>query len=353
MHDIRKLSAEVFLLSLLTVSTSLSSAQQPSDSTPPPPPPPEVQNRIQTPAISDSDVLRVETDLVDTLFTAVDKDRRFVTDLTQEDIRVSENGVEQQLSLFERETDRPLTLVILVDTSKSQELTLPQEKKAASAFIKAVVNPEKDRAAIVSFTGKPQIEQGLTNQISNLLTAIDKLEVVFPPDNAGCEEYRPVQEDPRCWTSIWDSVWATSAELLGQTRAGNRRAIILITDGDDTSSTVKQEDAIAEAVKNNTVVYGIGVAGKDYPFDKKAIRKISERTGGRAFIPKDDTELNATFTQIQQELRSQYVVGYTPKNRVRDGSYRQVQIEVVNPALKKRKLSLLYRKGYYAGKVGR
>ncbi|HKZ77637.1 MAG TPA: VWA domain-containing protein [Pyrinomonadaceae bacterium] len=351
MHGILKLSSKLILL--LTLFAVASSGQKPSTSTQSPvskpPPPPSDQSLLQTPPEAESDVLRVETDLVDTLFTAVDKDRRFVTDIAQDDIRISENGVEQEISSFERETDRPLTLVILVDTSKSQEVSLPREKKAASAFIKSVVNPEKDRAAIVSFTGEPKIEQPLTNQISKLLAAIEKLEVAFPPDNPGCEEYRVVQEDPRCWTSIWDSIWATASQVLGQTRAGNRRAIILITDGDDTSSTIKQQDAIEEAVKNNVVVYGIGI-GEDYPFDKKAIKKVSESTGGRGFFPRDDGELVAAFSQIQQELRSQYVVAYTPKNRVRDGSYRQIKIDIANPALKKRKLTLLYRKGYYARK---
>jgi VWFA-related protein len=355
MHGILKRSSKLALVLLLMLSALASSAQKASDSTQSPQPkpspltPPIDQRPLPTPTESDSDVLRVETDLVDTVFTAVDKDRHFVTEINQEDIGVYENGVEQQISLFERETDRPLTLVILVDTSKSQEVSLPREKKAAAAFIKSVVNPEKDGAAIVSFTGQPKIEQGLTNHVSQLLRAIEKLEVLFPPENPGCNEYRPVQEDPRCWTSIWDSVWATAAELLGRTRAGNRRAIILITDGDDTSSTIKQQDAIEEAVKNNVVVYGIGI-GEGYPFDKKAIRKVSEKTGGRGFFPRDDAELMAAFTQIQQELRSQYVVAYTPKDRVRDGSYRQVKIDIVNPALKKRKLTLMYRKGYYAQK---
>ncbi|MCM3874532.1 MAG: VWA domain-containing protein, partial [Pyrinomonadaceae bacterium] len=165
---------------------------------------------------SEPEVVRVETNLVNTVFTVVDQDRHFITTLRAEDLRIYENDSLQAISLFERETDRPLTLVILVDTSKSQERTLPDEKKAAKAFVRDVVRPDKDRVAVISFTGVPRVEQELTRNLSQLDRAIDRLKVELPANNPNCDQEKPVQEDPLCWTSIWDSVWESASEVLGQ-----------------------------------------------------------------------------------------------------------------------------------------
>jgi Ca-activated chloride channel homolog len=298
---------------------------------------------------SEAEVVRVETDLVTTLFTAVDKDRQFITILHSEDLKIMEDGVEQQITLFERETDRPLTMVVLVDTSRSQERTLPDEKHAAKRFVEAVVRPDKDKLAVVSFTGRPRIDAPLGNDVCSVSAAIDRLEVEFPP--GGCDVDTTVEEDARCWTSIWDSVLACAKGLLAPTRKGTRRAIILLSDGDDTSSKVERDEAIKAAVQNDVVIYGIGIGDpgyRGYKIEKGALRKLAEKTGGRAFFPRGDEELGAAFSQIQAELRSQYLIAYTPKNRARDGSYRKVKIEVVNPELWQRKLLLLHRQGYYA-----
>ncbi|MGH9966968.1 MAG: VWA domain-containing protein [Pyrinomonadaceae bacterium] len=297
----------------------------------------------------EAEVVRVDTDLVNTVFTAVDRDRHFITTLRPIDVRIYENETPQEISLFERETDRPLTLVILVDTSKSQERTLPDEKNAAKAFIRSVVRPEKDKVAIVSFTGRPRVEQQLTENVSRLNRTIDLLRVEFPADNPQCDEEKPVQEDPLCWTSIWDAVWASANEVLTHSSDNSRQAIILLSDGDDTSSTIRRQDAIDSAVKNNVAVYSIGIGDPElYKVEQDSLRKISDRTGGRAFFPRDENELRAAFGQIQEELRSQYAVGYSPKNKARDGSHRRIRMEVINPELRKQKLKLIYREGYYA-----
>ena len=300
---------------------------------------------------SEPEVVRVETNLVNTVFTAVDRDRHFITTLRADDLRIYENDSPQTISLFERETDRPLTLVILVDTSKSQERTLPDEKKAAKAFIRAVVRPDKDKVAVISFTGVPRVEQQLTENVAKLNRAIDHLRVELPANNPNCDEEKPVQEDPLCWTSIWDSVWESASEVLGQGDENSRRAVILLSDGDDTSSTIKRQDAIDAAVKNNVAVYSIGIGDPElYKVEQDSLRKISDRTGGRAFFPRDEMELGRAFAQIQEELRSQYVIAYSPQNKLRDGSHRRIKMEIVNPELRKQKLQLIYRQGYYAPK---
>jgi Ca-activated chloride channel family protein len=309
------------------------------------------RNNVSPTPEPEADVLKIDTDLVNTVFTAVDRDRHFITTLRASDVRIYENDTPQDISLFERETDRPLTLVMLVDTSKSQERTLPDEKRAAKAFIRSVVRPEKDKVAVMSFTGRPRVDQPLTEHIDRLNRAIDTLRVEFPPNNPTCEEERSVQEDPLCWTSIWDAVWASSGEVLIKADENSRRAVILLSDGDDTSSVIGRQDAIDSAVKNNVAVYSIGIGDPEfYKVEKDSLRKLSDRTGGRAFFPRDEGELQAAFRQIQEELRSQYVVGYSPKNKARDGSHRRIKMEIVNPELRKQNLQLIYRQGYYAPK---
>lgn len=300
----------------------------------------------------DAEVIRVDTELVSTLFTAVDRDNHFVTSLQAGDVRIFENQTQQEISVFERETERPISVVILVDTSKSQERTLRDEKMAAKEFISSVIRPAKDKVAVVSFTGKPTVAQPLTDNLASLLRAVERLKVELPADNPDCDEEKSVHEDPLCWTSIWDSVWASTNEILSHTAEDSRRAIILVSDGDDTSSTIERKEAIESAVKNNVVIYSIGIGDPEsYRVEKDSLVKLSDRTGGRAFFPQNKVELQLAFAQVQDELRSQYLVAYSPKNRAADGSYRQVKIDIVNPELRRRGLRLLYRQGYYGRKA--
>ncbi|HEY0078300.1 MAG TPA: VWA domain-containing protein [Pyrinomonadaceae bacterium] len=322
----------------------------PAMQTPPAPPAPNAPQQDD-----DDEVVRVETDLTSILMTAVDKNKRFITTLKQEDIRVLENGAPQQISIFQRETDLPLSLALLIDTSRSQERTLPDEQSAARSFLDAVLRPGKDNAAVISFTGEPRSEQSLTDNALRLRAAVERVRVELPPDNPECDEdvasAIPVDKDPRCWTAIWDAAYATIDEVLSHTPERTRRAIILLSDGDDTGSRTKRQEAIDFAVKSNVVVYSIGIGDRElYDIDEGALRKVSEQTGGRAFFPRNRTELTDAFRLIEQELRSQYLVAYSPANKTRDGSFRRVQIEITNPELRKQKLRLLYRQGYYARK---
>lgn len=302
----------------------------------------------------DSDVVRVETDLTNILFSAVDKQRRFVTTLKQEDIRVLEDGQPQEVFAFHRQTDLPLSLAILIDTSVSQERTLPEEKAAALQFVDSVIRPEKDEVAVVSFTGESTLEQGLTGSIARVRRALERVQFVAPSgyigggQTAGTPPISGTGQSLAASTAVWDAIWVTSEEVLSQTSDKTRRAIILLTDGVDYASQKKMNDAIDRAIKADAVIYSIGIGDAMYDgVNEGALKKVSERTGGRAFFPRDEADLRAAFTQIQEELRSQYLVAYSPTNKNRDGSYRKVQIEVVNPQMKKN-LRLTYRQGYFA-----
>ena len=310
-------------------------------------------------AIDDDDVVRFETDLTNVLFTAVDRNKRFVTTIKKEDVRVLEDGVEQDVFTFQRETDRPLSLAILVDTSASQERTLPEEKSAAQRFVDAVIRSRRDEVAVLSFTGDATLEQGLTGNASNVRRAIDRIEFVPPSGYIGGGTVinvpgttPPISGDNQRRagsTAIWDAVWVTSRDVLSETSDKTRRAIILLTDGVDTSSRLKMSEAIDSALKADAIIYSIGI-GDDFfsGVEESSLRQLSERTGGRAYFPRDETDLRAAFSQIQEELRSQYLLAYSPKNKAKDGTFRKVLIEVVNPELQKQKLRLTYRQGYFA-----
>jgi Ca-activated chloride channel homolog len=315
----------------------------------------------QTPAKAElepePEVVRVETDLVNTLFTAVDKDRHFVTSLRPEDVRIFENDVVQTVSMFQRETDRPLSLAILIDKSESQKGVIAEEKRAAKAFVDAVIRPGIDSAAVVSFTGVARLEQPLTNDPARVRRAIDRVRVELSPENerrlAAEEDLLPVEEDPSGYTSIWDAMWNVLQDQLAKAPANTRRSIILLSDGDDTSSRIGKQEIIDLAVKLDVVIYSIGIRDEGFPegkLDAGALRKVSDKTGGRAFIPAGPGDLAQAFSQIDQELRSQYLVAYSPTNKNRDASYRRIRIDIVNPELRKQKLQLLYRQGYYAKK---
>jgi Ca-activated chloride channel homolog len=316
-----------------------------------------------TPAVpkeEDDEVIRVETNLTNIFFTAAYSNKRFVTNLRKEDIRVLEDGQPQEVFTFQQNTDLPLSIAILIDTSQSEERTLPDEKSAARAFLEAVMRPTRDEAAVVSFTGDVTLEQGFTGNLDRLRRAIDRVEFVPPSGYIGggvvVPTTPPISDQNQMMagsTALWDAIWASSNELLSVSADHTRRAIILLTDGVDTISQVKMHEAIERAQKADALIYAIGI-GDSYQggVDTGSLRKIAEKTGGRAFFPHSESELRTAFDQIQRDLREQYLVAYSPSNKTRDGSYRVIRIEVVDPELRKQNLKLNYRPGYFAKTAG-
>jgi Ca-activated chloride channel family protein len=323
-----------------------------------PSPSPTPRSRDELPQDSD-EVVKFDTNLTNIFFTAADKNKRFISDLKAEDIRVLEDGQQQEIFTFQTNIDLPLSLAILIDTSASEERTLPDEKEAARAFLENVLRPNKDEAAVVSFTGETTLEQGFTGNGERLRRAIDRVEFVPPSGYIGggvvVNGTPPISGTNQSLagsTAIWDAVWATAEELISASAEHTRRAIILLTDGDDTSSRMKIHDAIERAQKADALIYAIGI-GDRYTFnvDEGALRKIAEQTGGRAYFPKHERDLRDAFVQIQRDLREQYLVAYSPSNKARDGSYRRIEIQLVNPTLRQQNLKLNYRSGYFAKTV--
>jgi Ca-activated chloride channel homolog len=322
-------------------------------------PSPTPKNREEVPQDSD-EVVKVETNLTNIFFTAADKNKRFISSLKAEDIRVLEDGQPQEIFTFQQNIELPLSIAILIDTSISEQRTLPDEKAAAQAFLESVMRANKDEAAVVSFTGDTTLEQGFTGNMDRLRRAIDHVEFVPPSGYIGggvvvngTPPISGTNQSIAGSTAVWDAVWATSEELIGTSAEHTRRAIILLTDGDDTSSRMKMHEAIERALKADALIYAIGI-GDRYTFNvnEGSLRKIAEQTGGRAYFPKHERDLNDAFAQIQKDLREQYLVAYSPTNKARDGSYRKIEIQVINPDLKQQDLKLNYRAGYFAKTTG-
>lgn len=322
---------------------------------PAPSPTPPVLPREENPQESD-EVVRVETNLTSIFFTAADSSKRFINNLRKEDIQILEDGQPQEIFTFQQNLDLPLSIAILIDTSLSESRTLPDEKAAARSFVEAVMRPDKDEAAIVSFTGDVTLEQGFTGNLDRLRRAIDRVEFVPPSGYIGggvvVGGTPPISDQNQILagsTAIWDAVWASSNDLLAASADNVRRTIILLTDGEDTISQVKMHEAIERAQKADALIYAVGI-GDSYQggVDMGSLRKITEQTGGRAYFPRSESELRSAFAQIQRDLREQYLVAYSPSNKARDGSYRKIQIEVIDPELRKQKLKLNYRPGYFA-----
>ena len=318
-------------------------------------PTPTPRPRDEVPQDSD-EVIKVETNLTNIFFTAADRNKRFVNTLKSEDIQILEDGRPQQIFTFQQNIDLPLSLAILIDTSASEERTLPDLKAAAQAFLENVIRPAKDEAAVLSFTGETTLEQSFTGSIERLRRAIDRVEFVPPSGYVGggvvVNGTPPISGTNQSLagsTAIWDAVWVTSNEVIRDSAEHTRRAIILLTDGEDTSSRMKMHEAIEHAQKVDALIYAIGI-GDRYTFnvDEGSLRKVAERTGGRAFFPSNERDLQDAFAQIQRDLREQYLIAYSPSNKTRDGSYRRIEIQVVNPTIRNQNLKLTYRPGYFA-----
>jgi VWFA-related protein len=327
----------------------------------PPSPGSKVSSPAPTPPADEDEVIKIDTEVVNVLFTAQDRNRRLLTGLKQEDIRLLEDGQPQNIVEFSRKIDLPLSLAILIDTSASQERTLPEEKAAAISFVESVIRPTKDEVSVISFTGESTLEQGMTNNMTRLRRAIDRVEFVPPSGYLGggvvtnggsVPGTPPLSGDNQAAagsTAIWDALWVTSEEVLGPAPEKTRRAIILLTDGYNTYGRKKLEEAVQAVLKSEAVIYSIGIGDNFYSgVDEGVLKKISERTGGRAYFPRDESELREAFKQIQDEMRSQYLLAYEPSNQKRDGSYRKIEIQLSNQQMQRDKVKVTHRQGYFA-----
>jgi len=290
-----------------------------------------------------SATLRVEVPVVNVYCTVKEPSGRLITDLTADDFEIREDGQKQEIRYFTRETDRPVTLGLLVDTSVSQQGVLPVEKEAAAEFLRQVMRPV-DLVLLITFDVNVDLLQDFTQEVERLERALGRARINSPV------ALGPFPQSGRRGTSLYDAVYLVSKQKL----AGEvgRKAVILLTDGVDAGSDVKEQDALEAAQRSDTIIYSIGIADPEFygwsgdlGHGRGVLKKLSEETGGRAYFPTKAEKLREAFDQIAQELRSQYSIGYAPTNRIRDGRFRKIELKV---KAKGRDLRVQARRGYYA-----
>jgi VWFA-related protein len=324
----------------------------------PSPDAPPVSNAPEAPAEDQSvATFKIQVNLVDLFFTVKDKSGNLVPHLTENDCSVAEDKAPQTLKHFVAETNQALTLGILLDTSGSQQNVLPLEQQAGSRFLQQVLR-QKDQAFLLSFDVNVDLLQDYTNSPHLLAHAMDKAEINTAGGNgaAGVPGLGggpvPVHGTPK-GTLLYDAIYLASNQKMNQETG--RKAMIILTDGDDQGSEHKISDAIAAAEKNNIIVYVILIAdtgfygGFGFGYSGySAAKRISEETGGRLInVGNNGNKLEAAFQQIQDELRTQYVASYTPTNAKLDGTFRRIAVECKGDGMK-----VQVRKGYFAPSPG-
>jgi VWFA-related protein len=294
--------------------------------------------------------LQVNVNVVQLFFNVKDKKGALIPDLKKEDFHIFEDGKPQTIKYFAAESNLPLTLGILIDSSGSQARVLDMEKEVGGDFLSQILR-DKDLAFVISFDVDVDLLQDFTNSVRLLKTALNTAKINtgggggtgIPGLGGGTI---PTQGTPR-GTLLYDAVYLASHDELAQ-QVG-RKAMILLTDGEDQGSRLKIRDAIEAAQKSDSIVYVLLCADRGfygfggYSGDRE-MKKLTEETGGRVIeVGNKFEKLKQGFDQIANELRSQYNIGYTPINSKLDGSYRKVQIQTDNKDYR-----IQARAGYYA-----
>jgi VWFA-related protein len=296
--------------------------------------------------------IKVDVDVVSVLAAVRDKHGAFVNNLTKDDFQILEDGKLQTVKYFSKETDLPLTIGMLVDVSASQGNLIEIERNAASQFFNQVIK-KKDQAFLISFGSESELLQDLTNSVRLLQRGLDGLKL-----NAGFSGIHPSTipgADRPHGTVLFDAVYLAASDRL--VHEVGRKVMVLITDGGDQGSKLTALKAIEAAQKTDSVIYSVYYVDPGFYYrggfslggggDKGVLRKMSDETGGHVYEVDRRHTLNNVFDELQQEMRSQYAIGYTPTNPTKDGSYRKLEIK-----LKDKDLKLQARKGYYAIKPG-
>jgi len=309
------------------------------------------QNQPPTSEDQATETLKVNVEVVQLFFNVKDKHGALIPSLTKDSFDVLEDGKPQTIKYFKAESDLPLTLGILIDASGSQKRVLDMEKEVGGSFLETILRP-KDMAAVFSFDVDVNLLQDFTGSVPRLRHALEDVKI-----NAGtgaCANLPGLGGGPiPCpstgprGTVLYDAVYVASHDAFAQ--EVGRKAMILLTDGEDQGSRLKIRDAVEAAQKADTICYVLLIADRGfYGFGGYSgdsdMKKLTAQTGGRVIeVGNKYDKLKDAFNQIAQELRSQYNLGYTPTNSNRDGTFRKVEIKT-----KQGDYKIQARAGYYA-----
>jgi VWFA-related protein len=283
----------------------------------------------QDKAETSPDNLVVHVDLVNVLFTVTDRNRKLVTDLGIQNLKIFEDNKPQTITNFTREIELPLTIAILIDTSTSIRDRFKFEQEAAIGFLCRTLRPKKDKALLITFDSAIELVQDYTDNPEVLSKAIRRVQ-----SGGG--------------TKMFDAIYLACQEKL-KAETG-RKVLILISDGDDNLSLETLKETLQMAQESDVSVFAIstnssGFYGITAPKADKVLQRLAEDTGGRAFFPFKAEDLSECFQGISTELRSQYSLAYRSSNPARDGSFRSIKIET-----DRKNLKVKSRKGYYAAR---
>lgn len=288
--------------------------------------------------------IKATSEVVNVYAVVREKNGRLIPNLTKDDFTVEEDQTPQEIKYFSRETDTPLTMGILVDTSPSQGRILQEEQSEAEAFLREVMRP-KDLTFVLHFDVEVELLQDFTSDLHRLDKAIDECEIngggfrtpgTFPTDSS----YGA--------THLYDAVWLSARDLL-KDQVG-RKVLIMLTDGEDQGSKVKLEASLEAAQKADVIIYAVDIhdrafyrrGGMEYSGDS-VLRRLCDATGGRVIEVDSGKGTYQAFQEIANELRTQYLLGYTPTNNKLDGTFRKIEVKV---NVKNARVSA--RRGYYA-----
>ena len=284
-------------------------------------------NAPDEPVLSSDPKIVTIVNEVSVVFTVTDKHNRYVKDLRQEDFKVLDDSHPVGQFRFRLEKDLPLQVGLVIDASNSIRDRFKFEQESAIEFLNEIIRPRYDKAFVLGFDVEPEITQDFTDNTEKLASGVRSLKA-----GGG--------------TAMFDALYyACRDKLLKSPQSGSvRRAVILVSDGDDNQSHVTREEAIEMALRANVIVYTIST---NFPNGggegDKVLQRIADATGGRAFQPFQLQQVADAFQQIQADLRSQYELSYNPANFAHDGRYRTIEISALRKGLKVRS-----RNGYYA-----
>ena len=296
-----------------------------------------------------SETLKINVNVVQLFFNVKDKRGNLIPNLTKDNFQIFEDGKPQTIKYFTAESNLPLTLGIMIDSSGSQRNVIDMEKEVGGAFLKQILT-DKDEAFVISFDITVDLLQDFTRDTHRLQAALNKAKVNVDYSSGGIPGMGggPVPTANAPGTLLYDAVYLSAHDMLA--KEVGRKAMILLTDGEDVGSRLKLLDAIEAAQKADAIVYvllcadrgfygGFGYSGEG------DMRKLTEQTGGRVInVGNKFDKLKEAFDQIASELRSQYNIGFTPTNTKHDGTYRKLQIK------SNENYKIQARAGYYSGK---
>lgn len=304
---------------------------------------------MSSPPQTQPPVLKVRTEVVNVYAVVTDKRGQVIPDLTKDDFEITDNGAPQEIRYFSIAVDTPLTMGLLIDTSPSQRNVLPDEQQQADEFLREVMRP-KDLAFVLHFDLQVELLQDFTPSVQSLVQAINETQI-----NGGAQSALPgtFPTSQEGYTHLYDAIWLASTDSTLMPSQVGRKVLIVLTDGMDEGSKEALGSAIEAAQKADVIIYAINITdprmfstysiyGGGYN-GGSVLKKMAQETGGAYLQVTRGKDTGAAFEEIARELRTQYLLGYSPTDRARDGSYHRLRVRVKN-----KNYRVQARQGYYA-----